>query len=299
MMEYWFVIILCVIAVAAIAVLLFFELMGDDAVKVMKMKHNRGKYINDQTAVIYQTIKETGDSEKSYSLFVEYIFANNKMFIEYVKAILTKISTTYNDKDIEGLDHCIADIKEMKVELKDQKTSQLDCMDSIDQPDYIESAAWINLSNNCRFNVNEGLLHLTEVCKYYSQHFDEPFPKMYNDQLEFLVGDICNICNTCLSLFGTRDIMGMRELRKRMSIILDESYTHTQRLYELIHDGRNIIDPERRIALKYCLNAFQELHTMIYTLRRLVLANLCITLSIMTLDSTTTANPYPHSPIKN
>ena len=298
-MEYWFVILISVIAVAAIAILLFFELMGDDALKVMKMKHTRGKYINDQTAVIYQTIMETEDSAKSYSLFVEYIFTNNKMFIEYVKSILLKISKTYNYKDVEGLDQCIAEIKEMKVELKDQKTAQMDCMATIDQPDYIESAAWLNLSNNCRFNINEGLLHLTEVCKYYASNFDEPFPKMYNDQLEFLVGDICNICDTCLSLIGTRDITGMRELRKRMSIILDESYTHTQRLYELIHDGRNIIEPERRIALKYCLNAFQELHTMIYTLRRLVLANLCITLSIMTLDSATAANPYPNSPINN
>ncbi|MDE6785877.1 MAG: hypothetical protein K2J46_02415, partial [Muribaculaceae bacterium] len=88
-MEYWFIILLSVIAVAAIAILLFFELMGDDAIKMLKMKHERGKYINDQTAVIYQTIKDTVDSAKSYSLFVEYIFTNNRMFIEYVKSILT------------------------------------------------------------------------------------------------------------------------------------------------------------------------------------------------------------------
>ena len=297
-MEYWFVILLTVIAVAAIAILLFFELMGDDAVDVMKRKHHRGKYINDQTAVIYQSIKDTVDSEKAYSLFVEYIFTNNRMFIEYLKAILMKISGTYNLTDIPGLEICVNEIKDMKVELKDQKISQMDCLESIDQPDYVESSAWIHLSNNCRFSINEGLHHLTEVCIYYASHYSEPFPKLYNDQLEFLVGDVCNICDTCLTLIGTRDITGMRELRKRMSIILDESYTHTQRLYELIHDGRNVLDKDRRIALKYCLNAFQELHTMIYTLRRFVLANLCITLSIMTLDSSK-GNPYPHSPIKN
>ena len=298
-MDYWFIILLAVIAVAAIAILLFFELMGDDAIKMMRMKHERGKYINDQTAVIYQTIKDTPDSAKSYSLFVEYIFTNNRLFIEYVKAILTRTSQTYSSGNLEGLEKCISEAKDMKTELKDQKAAQMDCMATIDQPDYIESSAWINLSNNCRFSVNDGLLHLSEVCIYYANNYSEPFPEIYNEQLEFLVGDICNICDTCLSLIGTRDITGMRELRKRMSIMLDESYAHTQRLYELIHDGRNIIEPERRIALKYCLNAFQELHTMIYTLRRFVLANLCITLSIMTLDTRKSTNPYPPSPIKN
>ena len=37
---------------------------------------------------------------------------------------------------------------------------------------------------------------------------------------------------------------------------------------------------------------------MIYTLRRFVLANLCMTLSLMNVDPTL-SNPYPHSPIKN
>ncbi len=51
-MEYWFVIILALIAVAAIGSLIFFELMGEDVAGIIKRKHRRGKYINDQTAVI-------------------------------------------------------------------------------------------------------------------------------------------------------------------------------------------------------------------------------------------------------
>ncbi|MDE5849946.1 MAG: hypothetical protein K2H38_07380 [Muribaculaceae bacterium] len=296
-MEFWFVILLSVLAVLAIGLLLYLELMGDDAIRLSRLKHKRGEYINDQTAVICQTIKDTLDSEKAYNLFIEYIFTNNKQYLEYVKRTLTKMSRAYNAGDMKALEQCIVDTKEMRVELKDQKITQDDCISTIENTTYIESAAWLHLSNDCRFNVNDGIRHMAQVCIEYQTRFSEPFPDVYGEQLEFLLGDICNICDTCLALIGTTDINGMRELRKRMSIILDESYANTQRLYELLHDGRSNLEREKRVALQYALNAFQELHCMIYTLRRFVLANLCMTLSIMTLEDR--SNPYPPSPIKN
>lgn len=296
-MDTWFVILLSVIAVLAIALLLFFELMGDDALRLKRLKHKRGDYINDETAVICQTIKDTLDSEKAFNLFLEYIFINNKQFLEFVKETLKEISRAYNTGDSKSLHHCVGKTREMKVELKDQKVAQDDCIATIESTTYIESAAWLHLSNNCRFNVNEGIRNLAEVCISYPARFSEPIPEIYNEQLEYLLGDICNICDTCLSLIGTTDINGMRELRKRMSVILDESYANTQRLYELIHDGRSRLERDKRIALQYSLNSFQELHCMIYTLRRFVLANLCMTLSMMTLDER--SKFYPESPIKN
>ncbi|MDE5870713.1 MAG: hypothetical protein K2H22_02040, partial [Muribaculaceae bacterium] len=281
-MEFWFVILLSVIAVLAIAMLLFLELLGDDAIRLKSLKHQRGEYINDQTAVICQAIKDTLDSDKAYTLFIEYLFINNKQFLEFVKKTLTEISRAYNDGEMAALDQCIKEVADMKVELKDQITTQNECIATIDNTTYIESAAWLHLSNDCRFAINDGIRHMAEVCKEYPVRFSEPFPEIYTEQLEYLLGDICNICNTCLSLIGTTDIKGMRELRKRMSVILDESYANTQRLYELLHDGRSELRREKRVALQYALNAFQELHCMIYTLRRFVLANLCMTLSKMT-----------------
>lgn len=279
-MEYWFVILLSVIAIAAIAILLFFELLGDDALQVMRIKHKRGKYINDQTAVIFQSIKDTVDSRKAYTLFVEYIFTNYRQFLEYVKTTLTDISKTYNSENLPGLVQCVEDTKEMKIELKDQRLAQHECIETIDRTIYIEFAAWLHLANDCRFSINASVRRMAEVCVEYATNFTEPFPDTYNEQLEFLLGDICNICDTCLSLLGANDIQAMRELRKRMSIILDESYTNTQRLYELIHDGRSEFEVDKKIALKYALNAFQELHSIIYTLRRFVLANIGLTLSL-------------------
>lgn len=297
-MEFWFIIFLSVIAVLAIALLLFLELMGDDAIRLKKIKHKRGEYINDQTAVICQTIKDTVDSKKAYSLFIEYIFINNKQFIEFVRKTLSEISRAYNYGDMEALEKCIRRAKDMRIELKDQKVAQDECIATIDNTTYIESAAWLHLSNDCRFSVNDGIRNMAKVCIEYPSKFTEPVPGVYAEQLEYLLGDICNICDSCLSLIGTTDINGMRELRKRMSVILDESYANTQRLYELLHDGRSDLDKDKRIALQYAMNAFQELHCMIYTLRRFVLANLCMTLSIMT-KVPTASNQYPSSPIKN
>lgn len=278
-MEYWFAILLTIIAVAAIGILIYFEVMGDDAVLVMK-KHKRGNYINDQTAVIYQTIKYTVDPKSAYALFVEYLFTNHKQFLEYVKSTLEDISKFYNTENISGLEKAIADIREMKVELKDQRHAQIDCGATIDRSVYIEFVSWIHLSNNCRFSINESLRHMSEVCLEYAITYSEPIPEIYTEQLELLLNDICNFCTSAHELISSADVPGMRELRKTMSVILDESSTNSQRLYELVHDGRIDFDQDKLIALKYALNAFQELHSIIYTLRRFMLANICLTLSI-------------------
>lgn len=279
-METWFVILLSVIAILAIALLLFLELMGDDSINLLKTKHTRGKYINDQTAIICQTIKDTDDSRKAYNVFVEYLFTNHRQFLEYIKSILSEIRTAYNDSNVERLEKCISDIKEMKVELKDQKGAQDECISTIEKERYIEALSWIYLANTSRFIINDGIRHLSEVCIVYTKDYDEPFPELYNEQLETLVEDIVNICNLTVPLIGTPDINGMRELRKNMSVILSESYANSQRLYEHLHDGRTVLEPEKRIALQFSMNAFQICHGIIYNLRRFILANICLTLSL-------------------
>lgn len=276
----WFVVILSVIAVLAITLLLFLEMMGDDVLRYFNIKHNRGEYINDQTAVIYQTIKDTENSAKSYSIFVEYIFTNHKQFLSFVVKMLKDTKDQYGLHDYDGLRKIVRATEDMKVELKDQKCAETECLNSIDPALYIETAAWFCLSDNCRFGVNDGLRRMAQVCIDYDQYYSEPFQDVYREQLEYLVSDICSSCETTIDLISSGDIEGMRELRKRMEIILSESYANTQRLYELLHDGRSRITPEQRIALQYVMNAFQELHCMIYTLRRFVLANICITLSL-------------------
>lgn len=278
-MEYWYAIILSVIAVAAIAILLFYEVMGDDAV-LIKKKHKRGKYINDQTAVIYQSIKDTEDTRSSYALFIEYLFANHRQYLEYIKTSLTDMRKSYYDENLAYLEKVLNNIKDMKVELKDQRLAQADCIATIDRAFYIEFVAWVHLANNCRFSINASLRRMSEVCIDYVSNYSEPFPDIYTEQLEVLVNDICNICNTAIFLIGAPDVEPMRELRRNMSIMLDESYSNSKRLYELIHDGRSELSADKLTALKYALNAFQELHNIIYTLRRFMLANIGLTLSL-------------------
>lgn len=279
-MEIWFIIIFSALAVLAVGLLLYMELMGDSGLRLRKPAHKRGQYINDQTAVICHSIKEIADSEKSYTVFVEYIFTNYKIFMEYVKDTFSRISKSYFADDTDALAKVLKDIQEMKIELKDQKRTQDDCLETIDPVCVIESLAWINLANSSLFEVNDGLRHLADVCIEYIKDFTEPFPEIYAEQLNVLACDICTISKTIYDLIGTKDIEEMRELRKEMSVILSESYANSQRLYELLHDGRSDLEPEKRIALQYALNAFQEIHCMIYALRRFVLAVICISLSI-------------------
>ena len=279
-MEIWFIILLAAIAVIAITLLLFLALLGDDTIRMHNIRHRRGEYINDQTAVIYQTIMDTTDSEKAYLLFIEYVFTNLRQFLRFVPNCLTSVSEAYYANDIATMTKGLKDIADMRVELKDQKITQDECIKQIDPKYVIESAAWIHLSTDLRFAIVDGIKRIIDVTLDYGRNYSEPIPKKYAEQLQFMVEDICNICKTSRDLIGTGDIEAMRELRKRTDIIKSESYDTAQRLYELLHDGRSEIDDDRRLALSYVLNAQQECHCIIYALRRLALCSLCLTLSL-------------------
>lgn len=274
--ETWFIILLAVIAVMAVTMLLFLSLLGDDVVPAFRMKHRRGDYINDQTAVIYQTVIDTKDPHKAFIIFIEYIFTNHRQYLEIVAEILKGISEAYLASDDDAVRSYINKIYDMKTELKDQKITQDACVESIDPANVIESSAWINLAMEQRFTIIKSMRRIANACLQYHRLYEMPIPDEYTEQLSQMVQDICNVCESARNLILARDIEGMRELRLRSAVIKSESYDIAQRLYELLHDGKMQLDPERRIALSYALNAFQECHCIIYALRRLILCNICL-----------------------
>lgn len=279
-MNTWFVIVLSVIAVGAVSVLLYFALFDGADALFFKPKHRRGQYINDQTAVIVHSIKDTADSAKAYRLLAEYIFTNHKQFLSFVSITIKNISDAYIANDNETLFSEIEKIKEMKVELKDQVISQSECLDSIDPAYYIETAAWINIANNTRFDINKGIRRIAEVCIAYDKNYDQPFPQDYADILTLMVEDISNICEKEIELINAGDVEAMKKLRKEINVIMGETYDNTSRLYNFLHDGKNNIDDDKKMALRYVLNAIQECYCIIYSLRRFVLCNLCIVSSL-------------------
>ncbi len=278
-METWFLIILTVVVVGALTVLLSLTLFDDAASPLLKMKHQRGEYINDQTAVIVHSIKETDDPYKAYQLFAAYILTNHRLFLAFIKKRITSISEAYAANDYDRLKEEIEKAREMKVELKDQVLTQEECLQSIDTVYFIETAAWINIANNTRFDVNRNLRRLAEVCIHYDENYNSPFPEEYVDLINIMIADICNFCDEAIELIITADVEGMKDLWARITNVMNESYDNTSRLYDLIHDGRNSLDEDKLIALRYVLNAFQECYCIVYSLRRLVLCNRCIVAS--------------------
>jgi len=278
MMENWFIILLAVLAVVAVTLLLFLSMLGDDIFFMRRRKHRRGEYVNDQTAIIFQSIIDAKSSRQAYHLFMEYIFTNHKQFLHYVSEMISAIGKAYDMGEVESLRVCLSKIADMKVELKDQKATQDKCMDSIDPAYIVESSSWVQLATEQRFAINESLRRLAKACIQYLEHYSFTIPEDYSGPLQYLLQDICNVCKSSEDLLAEGDVEGMRELRIRIMIIKSESYDVAQRLYELLHDGRSDIEPDRHLALSYALNAFQECHSIVYSLRRLVLCNLCLTL---------------------
>lgn len=279
-METWFLILLAVIVVVALTVLLYLTLFDDGNSPLRKIRHIRGEFINDQTAVIVHSIKETEDPAKAYQLFAAYILSNHKLFLSYIKKSVTDIKEAYAIDDYERLKTDIDKTQEMKIELKDQVQTQEECLQSIDTEYFIETAAWINIAINTRFDVNRNIRRLAEVCIHYDQSYDAPFPDEYVELINIMIEDICNFCDEASELIDNMDADGMHELRARITSVMKDSYDNTSRLYALIHDGRNNLDDNKVIALRYVLNAIQECYCIVYSLRRLVLCNRSIVASL-------------------
>lgn len=277
----WFVILLAVIVVVSVAILLYLTLFDNDASPLGSLKHRRGDFINDETAVIVHSIKHTADSAKAYQLFAEYILTNHKLFLAFVSNIARSVHDAYFENNKEMLHIDAQKVVNMKLELKDQVMTQDQCLDSIDLSYYIETAAWINIANNTRFDINKGLKRAIDVSLIFDDLDirDKKIPEGYDEVIDGMVTDICDICDSTRILIEAADTEGMRELRKKINLVMAKSYDITSRLYALIHDGRNNFDDDYLLILRYVMNIIQECYCIIYSLRRLILCDLCIILS--------------------
>lgn len=277
----WFVILLAVIVVVSVAILLYLTLFDNDASPLGSLKHRRGDFINDETAVIVHSIKHTADSAKAYQLFAEYILTNHKLFLAFVSNIARSVHDAYFENNKEMLHIDAQKVVNMKLELKDQVMTQDQCLDSIDLSYYIETAAWINIANNTRFDINKSLKRAIDVSLIFDDLDirDKKIPEGYDEVIDGMVTDICDICDSTRILIEAADTEGMRELRKKINVVMAKSYDITSRLYALIHDGRNNFDDDYLLILRYVMNIIQECYCIIYSLRRLILCDLCIILS--------------------
>lgn len=279
-METWYIIVLAVIAVFAVAILLLFSLVGDDAIRLHRMRHRRGEYINDQTAVICQSIKDTEDPAKAYHLFLEYLFANNRHFLSFVRNKIRSTYELYLDHNIVGLNKEIDAIKEMRVELKDQAYTQKDCMASLQPEYYADCAIWVRISTNCRFDINQSLRQITIWASEYFKYNNEPVGENYQKVIEQIVSEIEIICKKTSDLLQSGNIEGMRELRRYCNDVLKMSEEQTQRLYDVLNDGHSSISEEKRLAMTYILNNMRECHNIVQTLRRLLLCHISKVLTV-------------------
>lgn len=277
-MKIWLMIFLAVIVVVTVMLQLIFVQNGDGCAHIYRQRFRRSKTETDQAAVICQTILDTDNPVKAYSLFIEYVFSNNRKFIRFVSSVLMKISEAYRSADVPALKRCVDDITGMKSKLKCRKINQDACVERIDPAIVIESSAWVNMSVELCFMINDNLRRLANVCIEFNSLYSMQIQDEYTERLSFFVQDICNICKSADDMLAVGDVEGMKELRIRSAIIKSESYNVAQSLYQLLHDQRTHIDPTRRVALSYALNAFYDCQDIIYALRRMILCNICLTL---------------------
>lgn len=277
-METWFIILLAIIIVVAVTLLLFVAVAGDDDSVVMRKRHKRGKFINDKTAVIYQAVRNATNPENGWRLFSEYFMNNQKEFLLYVPRTVKYVNESFFTHDIESLKKSIKEIREMKLELKDELEAQKDCLESLGPEYAVDFSAWFFLTMNSCFTINDNMRRVAEACLRYREQYDTPIPEYYAKQLEKISNNICDICDNARVLTTKGDTDGLRELRRRANQYKAESYDVAQRLFDLLHDPKRQMERQKRMSLLYTLNAIQECHCLLATLRRMILANMRISM---------------------
>lgn len=278
-METWFIILLVVIAVLAIALLLFFELAGDDQIRVARQKHNRGKYINDRTGVMYQTIRNTNDPEKAWHLFADYYVSNMREFLDYVPKTLKSVRASFFDHDVFAIEKGIREIADMRIELKDELKAEQDCLLTLDKDLAIDFSAWFYLGMNSAFTINDNMRRIAIASLRYRELLSVEITDFYVKQLNKVSANVYDVCQRSVELINAGMLHELREVRKIAGSYKTESYDAAQKLFDLIHDPSRQMDADKKRSLLYVLNALQEYHCLIATLRRLLLALIRLSMS--------------------
>lgn len=271
-METWFIILLAVVAVIAVALLLFFELAGDDQIRVARQKHRRGRYINDRTGVMYQAVRNTKDPQKAWLLFADYYIGNMRDFLHYIPKSLKSVRGSFFDHDVYAIEKSIREIDDMRVELKDELKAEKDCLLSLDVERGIDFSAWFYLGMNSAFNINDNIKRIAVASLRYREHLPVEVPEYYVKILNKVSSNVYDICQRSIDLIKVGKTGDLKEVRKVAGGYKTESYDAAQKLFDLIHDPSRQMEPDKKRSLLYVLNALQEYHCLISTLRRLLLA---------------------------
>lgn len=224
---------------------------------------------DEQDDVVFHTILNEEDKDKSWALLRIYIADQQKRFLEFAATKYAQITDAFINDDIKTLSKADRALYREKALLKIARRKETLCLRQIPVDVAIEKNTWFHMSNNSCLSINYNLRRITEVCKEHVENNFRRLPHDYCTKLSSLSTRIINIFNETILLINNGDPMSITSLRNECDVIKDELSRECHHVYENLH---NDADDYMTVTYVY-LNTLQESQEIVSALRKLLRAS--------------------------
>ena len=213
---------------------------------------------------LFQTILNTDDKTRTWSLLLLYITEQQQKFIAYAKGRYVDITDSFLNENARLLGKTESSLSKQKTVLKNARRKETLCLRHLTREMAIEKSPWFYLSNNCCMGILYNLRRINEVCREHVDNNFYPLPQRYREEYAVIVDKIITLFNDTLEIMQTGDTDAITMLRRHCEDIKDLISDTYHKAHEHLRDG----DASEMSVIYVYVNMLQETQEMVSSMRK-------------------------------
>lgn len=229
----------------------------------------RRKQEADRGDTLFNTILETKDTARVWSLLLVYINERQREFLSFAEDCFRGVTSGFVNDDSRLLSKTEKKLVAQKDILKSQRRRLTLCLRRVGPETAIEKRAWFHLINNMAMSMTYDLRHISEVCREHVDNNFRPLPAEFRAPFGRVCADITAVLSDATAASEENTPETIDRLRLRCSEIKGTLSALTRDVYDALQRG----EVENLTVTYVYLNVLQESQEFVTSLRKLLRAS--------------------------